>query len=132
MKPPPWPEGPAAVQDWVDSVNRIGMDERPFPEALAELHARFERIHPFLDENGRAGRLLTNLILVRLGYPPAVIRKRECDRCLRALRNADAGNPGLLGGILRQVIPLRSDDQNRRYRACLLLISNNEVHQVFE
>jgi Fic family protein len=55
----------------------------------AEQHARFERIHPFEDGNGRAGRLLTNLLLVRLGYPPAIILKGERLRYLDALAKAD-------------------------------------------
>jgi hypothetical protein len=49
---------------------------------VAGIHARFERIHLFRDGNGRVGRLATNLLLVRHGYPPAVIYKR--DRCSRA------------------------------------------------
>jgi Fic family protein len=37
------------------------------------LHCRFEQIHPFLDGDGRTGRVILNLLLVRLGYPPAII-----------------------------------------------------------
>jgi Fic family protein len=42
---------------------------------LAEVHCRFEQIHPFVDGAGRTGRLILNLLLVRLGYPPAIIYK---------------------------------------------------------
>jgi Fic/DOC family len=104
MKPPPWPEVPALTSDWIESVTRIGDDPLPFPEALADRHAHFERIHPFLDGNGRTGRLLMNLVLIRLGYPPAIIHKRERGRYLRVLRRADEGAPGPLGEFLARNI----------------------------
>ena len=47
------------------------------PELLARFHADFEKLHPFLDGNGRAGRLLLNLALVRLGFPPVIILKQQ-------------------------------------------------------
>jgi Fic family protein len=43
----------------------------------AELHTRFVKIHPFVDGNGRTGRLLLNFELMKDGYPPAVIRKED-------------------------------------------------------
>ncbi|QBJ77870.1 Fic family protein [Aquitalea sp. USM4] len=46
-------------------------------ERAAELHARFVNIHPFVDGNGRTGRLLMNFDLMKAGYPPAVIRQEE-------------------------------------------------------
>lgn len=41
----------------------------------AEFHARFEKIHPFEDGNGRTGRILLNAILLEHNYPPLIIRK---------------------------------------------------------
>lgn len=70
------------------------------PEELARLHKEFEQIHPFLDGNGRAGRLLLNLILVRLGYPPVIIFKRQRSAYLAAMRRADAGDHGALGELI--------------------------------
>lgn len=43
----------------------------------AELHARFVKIHPFIDGNGRTARLVMNFELMKAGYPPAVIRKED-------------------------------------------------------
>jgi fido (protein-threonine AMPylation protein) len=61
-------------------------------------------IHPFLDGNGRAGRLILNLLLVRLGYPPAIIYKRDRSRYLAALRRADRGDVGPLGEFLARAV----------------------------
>jgi len=104
MKPPGHPDVPAMVRDWVDSVAALPRDPAPIAEAVATRHAAFERIHPFIDGNGRVGRLLTNLLLVRLGYPPAIIQKRQRDRYLDALNRADRGDPGPLGEIFARAV----------------------------
>ena len=106
MKPPTWPLVDHLIRDWVTDVGRVRNRplEVPFPELLAKIHNQFERIHPFLDGNGRTGRLLVNLLLVRLGYPPAIIYKRDRDRYLQAMRRADTGDYGPLGELLARSI----------------------------
>jgi hypothetical protein len=105
MRPPPFPEVAHLVTTWVDEVNRLpSVEPLMFPEELARIHARFEQIHPFLDGNGRTGRLILNLVLVRLGYPPAIIYKRERAQYLKALRRADRGDCGSLGELLARAV----------------------------
>jgi hypothetical protein len=76
----------------------------PLPEILARLHDGFEKVHPFIDGNGRTGRLLLNLLLVRLGYPPAIVLKQQRPAYLAALQRADGGDYGPLGEILARAI----------------------------
>lgn len=104
MTPPSWPLIPGEMTTWVEEANSLDHTVLAFPEQLAILHCRFEQIHPFLDGNGRVGRLVVNLVLVRLGFPPAIIYKRDRDRYLRALQRADGGEPGTLGVLIARAI----------------------------
>jgi Fic family protein len=60
------------------------------PLVLATMfHHKFERIHPFMDGNGRTGRILFAYILLRNNYPPIIIHKKARKEYLEALRKAD-------------------------------------------
>jgi Fic family protein len=52
-------------------------------ERIAHFHLEFEGVHPFIDGNGRTGRLILNLELIREGFPPINVkftdRKRYYD-----------------------------------------------------
>lgn len=103
MTPPPFPEVPSLVTDWISDANRGPADQHPMM-FIADLHARFEQIHPFRNGNGRTGRLATNLLLVRHGFPHAVIHKRVRTRYLNALRRADRRDPGPLAEIFARAV----------------------------
>jgi len=63
------------------------------PLVLATMfHHKFEKIHPFMDGNGRTGRMLLNLILLKNSYPPLIIHKKIRKEYLEAMRKADEGD----------------------------------------
>jgi len=95
---------PAEFDGWLDLANGSPGEGQHFVEHLADIHATFERIHPFRDGNGRVGRLVVNLLLVRQGAPPAILYKKDRARYLRSLGRADAGDPGPLGELLARAV----------------------------
>jgi Fic/DOC family len=111
MIPPVFTDVPSQLQSWVRAATRLApgseshaVSARELPLELARLHCSFEQIHPFIDGNGRAGRLVLNLILVRLGWPPAIIYKRTRDRYLSALDRADQADFGPLAELIARSV----------------------------
>lgn len=66
---------PSLMQELVDGFNqnKIGY----YLDAVAHFHAEFETIHPFVDGNGRMGRVLINLQLMNAGLPPIIIQNKN-------------------------------------------------------
>jgi Fic family protein len=64
----------------------------PTPASAFEAHFRLTAIHPFSDGNGRTGRLLMNLILIRGGYPPVAVRPEDRKPYLDSLERASLAN----------------------------------------
>ncbi|GAB3706470.1 Fic family protein [Mariniluteicoccus flavus] len=111
MTPPSWALVPARLRDWADHVAHLAptlkaprTSDTPLTEQLAQLHGGFEQVHPFIDGNGRTGRLVLNLILVRLGLPPVVVLKAQRPAYLAALQKSDDGDQGPLGEILARAM----------------------------
>jgi Fic family protein len=66
---------PILMQELVDNYNQNKISY--FLDAVAHFHAEFETIHPFVDGNGRIGRVIINLQLMNLGFPPIIIQNKS-------------------------------------------------------
>jgi fido (protein-threonine AMPylation protein) len=104
MTPAPFTDIHPRISDWLRTVNSEPPPGVHPMEHLARIHAGFERIHPFRDGNGRTGRLTMNLMLVRRGYAPAIIYKRDRPRYLRALERTDRGEYGPLAELVARAV----------------------------
>jgi len=70
-------------------INYNSKIEIPFIHRVAMLHTEFESIHPFIDGNGRMGRVINNYLLTREGFPPIIVRNKEKESYYKALRSYD-------------------------------------------
>lgn len=73
-------------------------------ELATVFHHKFVWIHPFFDGNGRTVRLVMNLLLMRSGFPPAIILKNDRKKYYDALNSANKGNYSKLALLMSQAL----------------------------
>jgi Fic family protein len=71
------------------SINPLKLNDL---ELATVFHHKFVWIHPFFDGNGRTVRLAMNLLLMRKGFPPAIILSNDRKKYYDALNQANTGN----------------------------------------
>ena len=86
------------LTDWTNS------SEMNIVLKSAIFHHRFVWIHPFFDGNGRTARLLFNLLLMKEGFPPAIILKNDRKKYYDALNFANNGNYSKLVLLILQAL----------------------------
>ena len=75
--------------EWINSDEASALH----PIELAALtHWKLVYIHPFYDGNGRTARLVMNYLLMRGGYPPAIVRKDSRHVYYETLKTANSGD----------------------------------------
>lgn len=88
-KPPNHFEVPIEMSDlmgWLEPLS-TRLDDYAI-QAAAAAHARFAQIHPFIDGNGRTARILMNLVLMRAGFPIAIVTREDRTRYIDALEHS--------------------------------------------
>ena len=94
---PPGPESVGAemrdLGSWLSTVSTPNQEKLATVSGLlnaAVAHTWFVTIHPFIDGNGRVARLLMNLMLMRYGFPIAIISKDDRLRYYDTLEQSQA------------------------------------------
>jgi Fic family protein len=73
-------------------------------ELAAVLHHRLVHVHPFFDGNGRTARLAMNVLLMKAGFPMALILKNDRKKYYRTLEASDKGAPGPFVRFIAQAV----------------------------
>lgn len=71
-----WRQIPDAIQEWLYVESKAPTADYP-EEWIKQSHVRYELIHPFIDGNGRTGRMLLNWRRLKLGLPLLIIEDEE-------------------------------------------------------
>ncbi len=101
------PPGPEKVADLLDGlINQVNTNTEKWdlPFLSTYFHHKLVWIHPFFDGNGRTGRLAMNLLLMKHGFPPAIILKNDRKKYYTALNLANKGDYEKLYLLVLQAI----------------------------
>ncbi|MEQ8156391.1 MAG: Fic family protein [Clostridiaceae bacterium] len=102
------PPEPLMVPELMENLIKEFENEKLHPiESAALFHLKFEGIHPFVDGNGRTGRLIMNLFLMQNGYPPINVKFTDRKRYYEAFDsyyrdNSAAAMTEMVAGYLEE------------------------------
>ncbi|WP_396156932.1 Fic family protein [Flavobacterium sp.] len=91
------------LDELIDFVNTNPLNLNDI-ELATVFHHKLVWIHPFFDGNGRTVRLAMNLLLMRKGFPPAIILKNDRKKYYEALNQANGGNYQKLTLLMYQAL----------------------------
>ncbi|HYV90226.1 MAG TPA: Fic family protein [Chitinophagales bacterium] len=106
---PPSPQNiPNLIYQYVDNLNlKIANSKSEYDDidALVYGHYEFVRIHPFNNGNGRTGRIIMNLVALKLGYKPLELYQRKGNArttYINSMRQSDKGDFEPLKGLIKE------------------------------
>lgn len=111
------PPDPVLVPEQMEQlVAAFAAKSRLHPIFRAALfHLQFEGIHPFVDGNGRTGRLILNLMLMQAGYPPINVKYGDRKRYYEAF---DAYYRDQNPGAMLELVVAELKERLQLYAAC--------------
>jgi len=89
------------MQVYISNIQKLKL--HPIKKA-AFIHHELVRIHPFLDGNGRVSRLITNLYLMKIGYPPIILKKEDRRKYYQVLQKADNGDLSFFANFIAKAV----------------------------
>lgn len=97
------------MNEFIDWLNERMSSHSTFHwiELAALAHIKLVNIHPFYDGNGRTGRMLMNLILMKFGYLPLVIIKEEKNLYNEYMSQANKGNSELFVNCIANLMLIK-------------------------
>ncbi|WP_278035793.1 Fic family protein [Flavobacterium nitratireducens] len=101
--PPNANKVPDLLDELIEFINKNPLQLNDI-ELATIFHHKLVWIHPFFDGNGRTVRLSMNLILMRCGFPPAIILKNDRKKYYEALNQANNGNYQKLMLLMSQAL----------------------------
>jgi len=99
--PPSYSKIIKLMEGFISNIRKLKL--HPIKKA-AFIHHELVRIHPFLDGNGRVSRLITNLYLMKQGYPPIVLKKEDRHKYYQVLQRADDGDLSPLANFIANAV----------------------------
>jgi len=101
--PPDHHEVPELMNNHIEKLN-VSPDDKHQLEWASDLHADFESIHPFIDGNGRIGRLLLSILALKNSYCPVIIPPIRRAEYISALQKTNKGDLSELRVVILGVV----------------------------
>lgn len=99
--PPSFSKIVKLMDEYISNIRELKL--QPIKKAAFIQH-ELVLIHPFLDGNGRVARLITNLYLMKQGYPPIVLKKEDRLKYYQVLQRADDGDLSPFANFIAQAV----------------------------
>ena len=112
---------PVLMEQLINEYNEE-MKDKHIIEKVALFHLQFEAIHPFIDGNGRTGRLIINFELMKEGYPPINIKFKDRKRYYNCFTDfyLNNSNPQMLIEMIEEYV----QEELERYISVLEMANN--------